>query len=98
MSAFGTYARGAGPTHAAPRYAAAVTKPGNRLSLPMPCAICVELRLGYATNPPANPPRTFATPTALSSSLASPSRSVVTSTAEVMRRRPSVDRPNTVSA
>mmetsp|Transcript_11269 Transcript_11269/g.47281 ORF Transcript_11269/g.47281 Transcript_11269/m.47281 type:complete len:286 (+) Transcript_11269:1494-2351(+) len=64
----------------------------------MPYAICVELRLWYPTNPPPRPLKTFAKPAALSSSLASPSRSVDISTADVISKTPKVERPNTATA
>ena len=98
MRKLGTYANGAGPTYNAPTYADAHVIPGTRLALPMPYAICVELRLWYPTNPPPRPLTTFAAPAALSSSLASPSRSVDISTADVISSTPSVLRPNTATA
>ena len=64
----------------------------------MPCAICVDDKLWYPTKPPPRPLTTLAAPAALSSSLASPSRSVDISTAEVMSRTPKTLRPMTATA
>mmetsp|Transcript_7727 Transcript_7727/g.28912 ORF Transcript_7727/g.28912 Transcript_7727/m.28912 type:complete len:203 (+) Transcript_7727:2126-2734(+) len=101
IKADGTYARGAGPTTKAPMYATAQVTPGTLevvFSSLMPCAICVLLSEWYPTNPPPSPLTMLANPTAFSSSFASPSRSVLNSTALVMRRTPKTLSPKTATA
>lgn len=76
------------PTTSATAYVAPHTSPGRRLFEPMPWAICVEESEWYVMSPPPSPLTTLEAPTALSSSLASPSRPVDISTALVMSNRP----------